>query len=50
MYPFFEILMVGLGLSIEVGRAGINVEAMVRSEQNIVNSAIGILFDNRPKN
>jgi len=24
--------------------------AMVRSEQKIVNSAIGILFDNRPKN
>ncbi|EPJ81797.1 hypothetical protein CFII68_18480 [Pseudomonas sp. CFII68] len=42
--------MVGLGLSIEVGRAGIHVGAMVRSEQKIVNSAMGILFDNRPKN
>jgi hypothetical protein len=31
-------------------RACVNVEAMVRSEQKIVNSAIGILFDNRPKN
>ncbi|ALQ05855.1 hypothetical protein AK973_5406 [Pseudomonas brassicacearum] len=42
--------MVGLGLSIEVGRAGVNVGAMVRSEQKIVNSAMAILFDNRPKN
>jgi len=42
--------MVGLGLSIAAGRAGVNVGPMVRSEQKIVNSAIGIVFDNRPKN
>jgi len=30
--------------------ACLNVEPMVRSGQKIVNSAFGILFDNRPEN
>jgi len=43
--------MVGLGLSIEFGDQGRRQwGAMVRSEQKIVNSAMGIVFDNRPKN
>ncbi|MGX1171403.1 hypothetical protein [Pseudomonas sp. R151218B TE3479] len=51
MYPFLKFLwLVWVFPLVPAAGAGVNVGAMVRSEQKIVNSTIGILFDNRPKN
>jgi len=52
VYPIFEIFMVCSGSGRLKPRfpGRLNVLSMVRSGRKIVNSPIGILFDNRTQN